>query len=205
MRLQGSPITAPSPATAERRGAAGALKAAAVIFLAVLAASCSGTGREEGCAVLDDDIYGFRLGERREDLFKRVEGRTSWKEVLAPRGDDRGEIYEFSSTPDGSRDTAKARLTFLDGCLMEVVVYFQQTNVTKLMQIKSLMEERYGAVASSPDGTTEMAFKTYWIKAPGMSVTVRRLTKKPEYELYVQFLHDELVGRLKERKKAEGN
>ena len=44
---------------------------AAVLLTAILLAglSCSGGG---GIAVLDDPVYGFRIGEKKEDLFKRA-------------------------------------------------------------------------------------------------------------------------------------
>jgi len=47
-----------------------------------------------------------------------------------------------------------------------------------------------------------MMQKTYRLNGPGMSITLRRITKKNETELYVQYLHDELHKKLIEMNKA---
>jgi hypothetical protein len=42
-----------------------------------------------------------------------------------------------------------------------------------------------------------MAYKTYWFNLPEMAITIRRITKKPKDELYVQYQHRELLNRYK--------
>ncbi len=169
---------------------------AAVLFTAfvLLGASCSREGR---IAVLEDSVYGFHLGEKKEDLLERINTAVTWTEIEDDPAGCRGEMYELSAAADGSRGIDRVRITFLRGRLMELVVYMKQTNVTQLYNLKTKLESRYGVQASSPGGDTEMAYKTWWIKAPGMSVTLRRITKKPETELYIQYIHErfqELAG-----------
>ena len=169
-----------------------------VILIALMAVlfSCSGGGGSK-VDVLEDPVYGFYLGERSGDLFERVQYRTSWEKIENPRTGYRGEMYEFSRPADGSREVSRLRLTFVDDMLMEVVAYMRSTNVTQLNLVKYRIEEEYGVTPSSPDGTTEMAYKTYWFKVPGMSITLRRITKNPEDELYIQYMHNELHRRIK--------
>ncbi len=175
----------------------------AVIFL-LASASCSGTGDGGEDLKLDDELYGFFLGERKSDIFERARNRVEWKQIPNPRRECRGDLYILPGTLDGSPDVEKVRLAFLDGYLTEIIVYFKDTGVSRLERLKKELERRYGARATFPDGTVETAYKTYRIPGPGMSVTVRRITKKPTTELYVQYLHDELHRRLIERKKEMG-
>jgi hypothetical protein len=162
----------------------------------VILASCTGGGGEK-VDVLKEPIYGFYLGEKSGDLFERVRHKTSWTRIENPRTGYRGEIYEFSRPADGSREISHVRLTFVDDMLMEIVAYMRSTGVTHLNLLKYRIEEDYGVKPTSPDGTTEMAYKTYWFKVPAMSITLRRITKKPEDELYIQYMHNELHRRIK--------
>ena len=180
----------------DRARAAGALATAkllASLFCVLALACCSERGQVE---VIREPVFGFYLGEEKEGLFERVRYVTSWKEVKGDRTVDRGELYEFSRAPDGSREVERLRLAFVDGRLMEVVAYMRMTNVSMLLSLRDRYCEKYGLEATSPDGTEEMAYKTYRIKPPGMSVTIRRITKKPRDELYVQFMHDGLHRRI---------
>jgi hypothetical protein len=49
-----------------------------------------------------------------------------------------------------------------------------------------------------------MAYKTYWFNLDEMSITIRRITKKPKTELYAQYQHRELLNRLKAIKQKQG-
>ena len=173
-------------------------KSVVVFFAALLAflSSCSGGG-SRSVEVLEDPVYGFYLGEKSGDLFERVRHKTSWNKAENPRTGYRGEIYEFSRPADGSMEISRLRLTFVDDMLMEVVAYMRSTNVSQLNLLKNRIEEDYGVAPTSPDGTTEMAYKTYWFKVPDMSITLRRITKKPETELYIQYMHDEFHRKIK--------
>ncbi len=168
---------------------------AACLLIAI--ASCSG-GDGGDVTVLEDPIFGFYLGEKQDDLFERVRYITSWRKVDGPRTGYRGEMYQFSRAADRSMEVERLRLSFIDGRLAEIVAYMKMTNVTKLNILRDRYTEKYGVEATSPDGSIEMAYKTYWIKAPEMSITIRRITKKPEDELYVQFIHDQLHSRMEE-------
>ncbi|HSG29439.1 MAG TPA: hypothetical protein VLA34_13235 [Candidatus Krumholzibacterium sp.] len=166
-------------------------------FLLLAIVSCSG-GDGGDVAVLEDPIFGFYLGERKDDLFERVRYVTSWREIEGPRTGYRGEMYEFSRAADRSKEVESLRLSFIDGRLAEIVAYMKMTNVTQLNTMRDRYTGKYGVEATSPDGSTEMAYKTYWIKVPEMSITIRRITKKPRDELYVQFIHDQLHSRMEE-------
>ncbi|UCF06353.1 MAG: hypothetical protein JSV33_04800 [bacterium] len=169
------------------------------LILCLAGLSCISCTREGGGIEdlkLDESVYGFHLGERKDGLFERARYRTSWEEIPGLRHDDRGELYRFAKPLDGSRDVDHVRLAFLDGYLMEVIVYFRNTGVSHLRKLKSKLEERYGSRLSSPDGTIETAYKTYRLSTAGMSITLRRITKKPRTELYIQYLHDGLHRRL---------
>ncbi|MBU8920314.1 MAG: hypothetical protein KOO63_00490 [Bacteroidales bacterium] len=170
-----------------------------VVALAALIAflpSCTGGGGGT-VEVLEDPVYGFYLGEKSGDLFERVRNKTSWNKTENPRTGYRGKMYEFSRAADGSREISHLRLTFVDDMLMEVIAYMKSTNVTKLNLLKHRIEEDYGVNPTSPDGTTEMAYKTYRFKVTDMSITLRRITKNPETELYIQYMHNELHQRIK--------
>ncbi len=180
------------------RSSVSAVLIAIMFFIIGSFSSCGG----DKVTVLDENIHGFYLGETKEGVFERVKSRIAWKKLDDPRTGSRGEIYEFSKVLSDSKDVERAHLTFLDGRLMEIIIYYRQNNVSKLNFLKGLMEERYGGKCTFPDGTIEMAYKTYWLKGPGMSITIKRITKKPRAELYVQYLHNELHERLKERRKG---
>ena len=83
---------------------------------------------------------------------------------------------------------------------MEVIAYYKDTSRNKLRKLRIELEERYGGTMVAPDGTTEMAYKTYRLSGPGRSITLRRITKHTGIELYVQYLHNELHARLVQRK-----
>jgi len=165
---------------------------AAALAAAALLAGCSG-GED---LRLGEEIHGFILGEKFEDFERRLRHRTEWAPAPAPRGIPGGETWTVSRMPDRDRHIEKARLTFVEGRLAEIVLYERNPGTGRLRSLKKELEARYGTEASSPGGDTEMAYKTYWIRGPGMSVTIRRITKKPEDELYVQYQHDELFERL---------
>ncbi len=169
---------------------------ATLLSVIVFTSSCG-----DSITVLDENLHGFYLGETKDQVFDRIGSKISWKLIDDPRTRDRGEIYEFSGVLMDSRDVERAQATFLDGRLMELIIYYRQNNVSKLIFLKGLMEERYGGKCTYPDGTVEMAYKTYWLKGPGMSITIKRITKKPKDELYVQYLHNELHEKLKKRMK----
>lgn len=178
------------------------LTAAAFLLLPLLA-GC-GAEREPVCdaEVLDGQVYGFNLGEPKDLVLSEARAQVDVERLPDPPGGPRGEMYRLSAPLIDVRGIDHVRLTFFDGCLMEVIVYFRNRTVSTLYTLRRRFEEWYGVEATSPDGTIEMAYKTYWLKAPGMSVTIRRITKKPETELYVQFLHNGLDARYRERKAA---
>lgn len=182
----------------------GLFRIPAVLLLCAvfLIAGCSDrNAREDQSLKLDRPVYGFYLGERLEDARERGRYRAKWESIPNPRYDYRGELFRVSRALDGSRDVDYVRLAFLDGYLMEVIVYFRDTGAPHLRNLKNEMENRYGKRFKSPDGTIETAFKTYRFSTGGMSVTLRRITKKPADELFIQYLHDELNRRLLERKR----
>lgn len=164
------------------------IAATAALFLLFLLHSCGGA-TDGDAGVLEFDIYGFRLGEKKDDLFERIRYITSWEETEPAKGREDTEAFIVWRTPDRSRDVESARLSFYRGRLMEVIVYFRMKNVSKLNSLKAEIEESYGVYPTSPDGTIEMAYKTYWYRKDGMSITLRRITKKPETELYIQYFH----------------
>lgn len=165
--------------------------------LTLLSCPAPKTGGDD-IPVLEDSIHGYHLGEKMEDLFERAQYKVSWERCPSPRADDRGELYTFSGPLDHSAGIARIRMTFLDERLLEMVVYYKQTNVSMLIGLKSILEKKYSTIATSPDGTVETAYKTYRIKAPGMSVTLRRITKLPENELFVQYQHHLFREKLRE-------
>jgi hypothetical protein len=171
-----------------------------LIVLVTLMLSC--TGQESGEDLrLEGTVYGFVLGERKSELFGRAKGMVEWERIDTPRGDYRGELYRFSGTLIDSPEISHTRLAFFEDRLMEVIVYFKDTSVSRLRAVKQRLEDYYGAKAVSPGGTRETVYKTYRFYAPGISVTLRRFTKLTETELFIQFLHEELNGRLLERKR----
>lgn len=171
---------------------------AAAALLSAAAASCTDGGG--GTAVLAEDIHGFRLGERFDDFSDRLGNKISWTEIPSNPAEPRDRMFAVPRPPDRDGEIERVRLAFFEDRLMEVILYYRQTTFSKLEALRRELEERYGNEATSPDGTIEMAYKTYWIRGPGMSVTIRRFTKKPENELYVQYLHDGLHERFKAQK-----
>ena len=168
-----------------------------LLAITLLLSSCSEKGGDEDLK-LSDPVYGFVLGETRPELFKRARGKVEWEKIKNPRGDFRGDLYNFSGTLVDSPKVSHARLAFLDGYLMEVIVYFKNTSLSEMRLIKRHLEEFYKMKPTSPDGTREKVYKTYRFYAPGMGITLRRFTKPDETELFIQFLHKELDSRLRE-------
>lgn len=171
-----------------------------ILLAALLAAwlvAPQGCSRE--ATVLEEEIHGFRLGERFDDFDRRVGQSIGLARIPIPRGDPRERMYSAARTPDSAPEIERVHLTFQDDRLMEVILYHRTTSVAKMHALKKLLEERYGTTATSPDGTIEMAYKTYWIRGPGMSITLRRITKHAGTELYIQYLHDQLHERLKRK------
>jgi hypothetical protein len=190
----------------KRRCRSRAIRWGSLLLCLVVLTSFSCTREDRGGSEdlkLDESVYGFYLGEPKNGLFERARYRTTWEEIPVSRHDDRGELYRFERPLDGSREVDHLRLAFLDGYLLEVIVYFRNTGVSHLRKLKTQLEERHGTSLSSPDGTIETAYKTYRLSAAGMSVTLRRITKKPRTELYVQYLHDGLHRRLLQRQKEK--
>lgn len=176
---------------------AAAAKVLATFLLAAIAVlhSCS----EGEDLTIDRNIEGFFLGEKFGDFKDRIGVSVPWTEIPSPPHDPRGRMIAVTGTPSGSTEIEMSRLTFFEDRLAEIVLYYKRTGFTKLETLRHILEQRYGTEATSPDGTAEMAYKTYWIKGPGMSITIRRITKMPETELYVQYQHDELMRRMKEK------
>jgi hypothetical protein len=148
---------------------------------------------------LDEVLYGFRLGERIDDLRERSQYRLEWEKLPDPRIGYRGEMYRLSGALDGSRDVDHVRVAFLDGYLWELVVYLKDTGVSMLRNTKQRLEEEYGVRPTSPPGTIEKTYKKYMFDLPEMSVTLCRFTKKPADELFLQYMHKKLHRRLLER------
>jgi hypothetical protein len=185
--------------------AARSLLTVLMIYLcAIQPVSCSKKSDERGeDLVIDEEIYGIRLGEGKQRIFERTRYRMTWERIPESPRYNRGEMYNLSGTPGVSRDIDHLRLAFIDEQLMELIIYFKDTSVTRLRALKRQMEDRYNSRAVSPPGSIEMAYKTYWLKGPGFSVTIRRITKKPKTELYVQYIHNELHRRFLNRKQEE--
>lgn len=171
----------------------------ALLAITLLFSSCCRKGSDEDLK-LSDPVYGFYLGETRSELFKRARGKVEWKKIKNPREDFRGDLYNFSGVLVDSPEVSHARLAFLDGYLLEVIVYFSDTSISEMRLLKRHLEEFYGMKPTSPDGTREKVFKTYRFYTPDMSITLRRFTKPDETELFIQFLHKELDSRLRARR-----
>ncbi len=125
---------------------------------------------------------------------------VKWTEVAGSRHEQRGKILTMKGALSGSRDIEMSRLTFFEDRLMEVVFYYKRTSFSNLETLRGEITQRYLVDPTSPDGTTEMAYKTYWFNIDDkMSITIRRITKNPNTELYVQYQHKELIARMKEK------
>lgn len=176
----------------DRKATAGA---AAVSLAILLLVSCSG-GED---IMLEEDIEGFYLGETFDGFIKRVGTSVNWTEVASPRHEKRGKIIAVTGTAAGSREIEMSRLTFFEDRLMEIVIYYKRDTFAQLEMRRNHLVEKYGVEPTSPDGTTEMAFKTYWFDVDRMSITLRRITKKPKTEMYAQYQHKELMNRYKKK------
>ena len=175
---------------------------AGAIFLSLpLACSCSKKAKDDSL-VLREDIYGFFLGQSRDAVFKRAENIARITKAPEPPLGYRGDLYDFSAPLDPHPEVQRVRCAFFDDRLMEVVVYFRNTGLMNLDWLRMQLEGRYQASAVAEDGKLEMAQKTYRLAGPGMSITIRRITKRDTTELYVQYLHDELHKRLIEKNRT---
>ena len=149
--------------------------------------------------MIDENIEGYYLGETFDHFTRRVGGSVSWTEVAGNPYDRRGKIITVTGTPSRSREIERSRLTFFEGRLMEIVLYYRRTTYPQLETLREEIVSRYGVIPTSPGGDTEMAYKTYWFNLDRMSITIRRITKRPKTELYVQYQHKELLRRMKEK------
>lgn len=149
--------------------------------------------------MLEEKIEGFYLGETLDGFKERVGLSVAWTEIPGSPHDRRGTMIAVTGTPSGSREIELSRLTFFDDQLMEIVLYYRRNTFSQLETLREQIVEKYGIEPTSPDGTKEMAYKTYWFSLPEMAITVRRITKKPKTEMYVQYQHKELLNRYKEK------
>jgi hypothetical protein len=124
---------------------------------------------------------------------------VNWTEIPGQRHEQRGMIIAVTGTPSGSREIELSRLTFYEDRLMELVLYYKRNSYSQQETLKDAIVEKYGIEPTSPDGTIEMAYKTYWFNLPEMAITLRRITKNPKTELYVHYQHRELLNRYKEK------
>jgi len=151
-----------------------------------------------------EKVYGFILGERKEKLFKRAEGLVLISKVKKQKvsADPRSDMWYCSGPLDNTMGIDHVRLTFFDDYLIEVIVYFENTSVTKMRALKRQLEDEYGVKGIAPDGTVETAYKTYRFNTSDISITLRRITKLDGTELYIQFLHGGLHHRFLEWQKT---
>ena len=171
--------------------------------LLALAGALSCARREAAdVAKLPQNLYGFYLGDTKDETFKRARGIADIRRAPDPPMGYRGELYNFSATLDPHPEVEYVRCAFFDGRLMEIVVYFRDTSLRNLEWLKLVYEGQFETHAVAEDPAKEMAQKTYRLQLGEMSVTIRRITKKERIELYVQCLHEELVKRLRERNEA---
>jgi hypothetical protein len=181
--------------------AAACLFAAFVMFSLVLVPSCARKGTDRDMK-LTESTYGFYLGETKEELFKRAQGVITMTKAPDPPLGYRGELWNCSGALVFYPGVDHVRLAFFRDRLWEIIVYFRNTSAAHIELLKRELEAKYQAHATAPDGTTEEAAKTYRLSAPGISITLRRITKKNSTELYVQYFHDELHKELIEKSKA---
>jgi len=181
----------------ESRRTTAALLAAALALAAALGASCAHTGDGENLK-LPENIYGLYLGETKADVFARARGVATVTTApdVPPGSAGRGEMYILSAPLEPYQGIDHIRLSFLRNRLWEIVVYYRDVSPANLDYLKLKLEGLYGTRAAAPDGTIEQAYKTYRLAGPGMSITLRRITKRTTTELYVQYIHDELHRRL---------
>jgi hypothetical protein len=177
------------------------LFAAFVMLSLMLVPSCARKGADRDMR-LTESTYGFYLGETKEELFKRAQGVIVIERAPAPPLGYRGELWSCSGALAFYPGVDHVRLAFFRDRLWEIVVYFQNTSAGNLELLKRDLEAKYQSHAIAPDGTIEMAAKTYRLSGPGISITLRRITKKNSTDLYVQYFHDELHQELMEKSKA---
>jgi hypothetical protein len=193
----------PAHNRAFRAGAAW-IVAGAIVLSLLLAFSCSKKPKDDGL-VLREDIDGFFLGQTRDVVFKRAENIARITKAPEPPLGYRGDLYDFSAPIEPHTEVQRVRCAFFDDRLMEVIVYYRNTDLMNLEWLRTQLEGRYRARAAAEDGKLEMAQKTYRLAGPGMSITIRRITKRDTTELYVQYLHDELHKRLIEKNRTVEN
>lgn len=167
-----------------------------VMVIAALSVSCSKDEPARRTGDRGEALYGFYLGESKDELFDRAKGSVSWSSLPGNKWDYRGDLYRFSGPLDGTEGIAFLRLAFLENRLFEIIAYYEDTSRTMLQNLKREIEGRHGGTMVAPDGTVEMAYKTYRLSAPDKSITLRRITKHTGIELFVQYMHSELHGRL---------
>jgi hypothetical protein len=192
-----------SPHNRALRAGAAWIVAVAIVLSLSLAFSCS-KKRTDETLVLREDVYGFFLGQTKDVVFKRAKNLATITKAPAPPLGYRGDLWDFSAPLDRHPEVKRVRCAFFDDRLMEVVVYFRDTGPMNLDWLRTQLEGRYQTNAIAEDGRLEMAAKTYRIAGPGMSITIRRITKRDTTELYIQYLHDELHKQLIEKNKAAG-
>lgn len=175
--------------------------AGAMLLSLSLACSCSKQAKNDDL-VLREDIYGFFLGQSKDAVFKRAKNISRITKAPDPPLGYRGELWDFSAPLDPHPEVLKVRCSFYEDRLMEVIVYFRRTSVTDLNWLRMQLEGWYRTNAVAEDGRYEMAQKTYRLAGPGMSITLRRITKKDTTELYIQYLHSELHKRLIEKNRT---
>jgi hypothetical protein len=183
-----------------RTGAAWIIAGAMLLSLPC-ASSCSKRPKDNAL-VLREDIHGFFLGQTKEAVFKRAKNIARITKAPEPPLGYRGDLWDFSAPLDPDLAVRRVRCAFFDDRLMEVIVYFRNTSLMNLEWLRMQLEGRYQTKAVAEDGKLEMAQKTYRLSGPGMSITIRRITKKDTTELYVQYLHTELHQRLIEKNRA---
>lgn len=171
------------------------------MFSVVICPSCARRESNENMK-LGEDIYGFYLGETKEELFKRAQGVIVIDKAPDPPLGFRGELWNCSAPLVYHPGVDRVRLSFYRDRLWEIVVYYHNTSAANLELLRSELENRYQTHATAPDGTTEMAAKTYRLSGPGISITLRRITKQSGIELYAQYFHNELHDRLVGKGKA---
>jgi hypothetical protein len=177
---------------------ASSILAAMLILCAVAGASCSRTGGRPA-EKLSYDIDGLYLGETKAEVEKSARGIAELTPAPEVPYGFRGDLYNLSAPLEGQLGVDHIRLAFFDDQLWEIIVYYKDTGVDHLNYLKAQIEGTYGVPAKAPESTIEQAFKTYRLDAPGMSVTLRRITKKDETELYVQYIHKVLQQAIVEK------
>ena len=181
---------------------AGRCALAVLVASLILGVSCR--SKKDDSLVLKDSVYGFFLGQTKGEVFKSANGIATITRAPESPYDYRGELWNFSAPIEPHADVERVRCAFFKNRLMEVIVYYRDTDLSNLEWLKLQIEGQYRAHGVAEDPEHEMAQKTYRFTGEdihGMSITLRRITKKDGIELYVQFLHDELTKELIEKNK----